>query len=477
MLTLATDHLRSWPLYYRIGQDAIHVADNAFDIADAVPDTPLDAACMQEFLHAGYVIGSDTLFAGVHQVPAGTTVTIDLRDGRVASRLERPLRLQPVPPPLESLDVFAERFSEGVDDAMARLIEAADGRTIALPLSAGLDSRLLATRLARSGYPHVLTYTYGLPGAAEAEASRRIAAALGLPWQKVELHPARMQEAWQSPETADFLRESSGGAALPHIQDWYAVRMLTRSGALAPASIVIPGHTVVSAARDAALRDVPNPTGEQILAAVTPWTFDLRSRPEAVSGNPKVRAALAEFLREAAVDGSRRSTMSAVRWFFHRERQVKYILNSVRAYEHFGLDWALPLHDLQLWDLYEQAPDAAIESRDWYRSLIERDHAEQLGLPAPATVSGSGAVSAPRAMLRRAMRVTGAAALHTRLRRISGVVDHPLGFDALLTGTSRTRLTAATLRGQTPIGMYAEQFLRDEWSRGARLFTTRPIHR
>lgn len=475
-VTLMTDHLRSWPLFYAVRGGEIHVADNAFDIANAVVGTHLDMQNAAEFLHAGFVVGGESLWEGVHQVPAGSTVRIDRRSGKVSVQLERRLRLRE--PGFSTVDDFTTAFDAAVDEAMARLYERADGRLIVLPLSAGLDSRLLATRLARDRYPRILTFTYGLPGSGEAEASRQIAQSLGLPWTMAEIDRSALQRSWNEASTVDFLRSVSGGASLPHIQDWYALKLLVADGSLPPGSVIIPGHTVVSASRDVALRDRSSVSRHEVMGALAPWLFDLRSAPEDALQLPHLQDKLAACFREIGFDGSRRSTLDAVRWFWQRERQAKYILNSVRAYEFFDLDWALPLHDLALWDLYEAGPDSVIESRDWYRGLVERDYTEAVGdQSALAASPRSGA--ARRSPLRiRAHSIasrTGLLTYHTRVHRVRAVVDHPLGFDALLTGVSRPGLAVRTLRGRTPLGIYAELFLQDRWVPGSNLFGSRSL--
>lgn len=310
---LMTDHLRSWPIFWAVHGDEVHVGDDAFAVAEAVGGRVLEAGAAAEFLHTGFVLGARSLMQGVFQVPSGTSVRIDRRTGAVDHQLERRLRLrEPAYPEMSS---FSSAFSAALDTAMTRLYDRADGRVIALPLSAGLDSRLLAALLARDRYPNVLTFTYGLPQNAEAQASAKIAESLGLPWRQVSHTPKQLQNTWTDPSTESFLREASGGASLPHIQDWFATRMLTADGTLPPGSIVIPGHTVVSSAKDEPLRHGREVTPAAIVDSLRPWHFALRSQSRRAVRLPSVIHELQTFFTEVSVDGERRATMDAVRWF------------------------------------------------------------------------------------------------------------------------------------------------------------------
>lgn len=470
-ILLLTDHLRSWPLFYAVRGDAVHVGEDAFSVADALGARTLEAGAAAEFLHTGFVLGDRSLLRGVHQVPAGTTVRIDRVTGAVSRRLERRLRLRE--PEFEDVDSFTRAFSGALDGAMTRLYERADGRVIALPLSAGLDSRLLAALLARDGYPHVQTFTYGLPGNAEARASARIAESLGLPWRQVSHTPDQLRRAWTDPSTTSFLREASGGASLPHIQDWYAMQALTADGTLPRGSIVIPGHTVVSSAKDEPLRHGRRPTPAAVVHALEPWHFALRSRSARAVRLPSVVHELQEFFTEVSLLGDRRSTMDAVRWFWQRERQSKYILNSMRGYEHVGLEWALPMHELSMWEVYESAPDAAISSREWYRAMTEQIYSSVSGQQPPTRAPHSTERSLARRTGAAVARSTGLPQLRSRVRTVRAVVDHPLGFDALITGASRREIAARTALGMTPVGEFAELFLADRWVPDSDLFPSR----
>ncbi|ATG53172.1 hypothetical protein CFK38_08435 [Brachybacterium vulturis] len=469
-ILLLTDHLRSWPLFYAVRGGTVHVGEDAFSVADALGGRLLEAGAAAEFLHTGFVLGDRSLLRGVHQVPAGTTVRIDRTTGEITRHLERRLRLRE--PEFEDVPSFTQAFTEALDAAMSRLYERADGRVIALPLSAGLDSRLLASLLARDGYPHVQTFTYGLPDNAEAQVSSRIAASLGLPWRQVVHTPEQLRRAWTDPSTTGFLREASGGASLPHIQDWFAMQELTTDGTLPPGSIVIPGHTVVSTAKDEPLRHGRRVDPAAVVRSLEPWHFSLRSQPARAVRLPSVIHELQDFFTEVSLTGDPRDTMDAVRWFWQRERQSKYILNSMRGYEYVGLEWGLPMHELAVWEVYEAAPDAAIASREWYRALTEEIYSSVSGAAAPTRAPRSRERSLARRTAATVAKSTGLPQLRSRMRTVRAVLDHPLGFDALISGASRREVALRTAGGMTPLGEFAELFLADEWVPGSSLFSS-----
>ena len=86
-VVLAQDRLRSWPLFWSLedglsGAQRLVVSDDATLMREAVSAPRLDARARREFLDAGFVTGSDTLLAGIHQTEQGTVVRIDRATGR-----------------------------------------------------------------------------------------------------------------------------------------------------------------------------------------------------------------------------------------------------------------------------------------------------------------------------------------------------------------------------------------------------------
>ena len=84
-----------------------------------------------------------------------------------------------------------------------------------MPLSGGLDSRLILSLLKLAGASDVVAFTYGTASSREAKISQQVAQSLDVPWYCVELSEAKVRQAWQA-EGGAFIRNAWAGASLPH---------------------------------------------------------------------------------------------------------------------------------------------------------------------------------------------------------------------------------------------------------------------
>ena len=179
---LVTDAARSYPIHYAALGDTLHVSSRMEDFRGAVPYRRNEQAT-REFLHSGWVLGSDTLIEGVSTVRSSTIHTFDAP----GSSAEHPyIDYVPSARLEESSADYLSRFASALRRSYLDLLEAAGDRQLIVPLSGGVDSRIQLAVLADVGAPHVATFTYGRPDSAEARVSKEIAKQAGRPWFFIE---------------------------------------------------------------------------------------------------------------------------------------------------------------------------------------------------------------------------------------------------------------------------------------------------
>ena len=491
---LAQDRLRSWPLFWSLengpdGARRLVISDDATLMREAVSAPRLDARARREFLDAGFVTGSDTLLAGVHQTEQGTVVRIDRATGRARTINHSLGRFSEETDAIVDPEDFADLLSEALDAVLGRVLTDLDRRPgaprLVVPLSGGLDSRLLVAWLTlHDALDRTVAFTYGRPGAREVEISRKVAQAVGLEWHAVDYDPPTLREAWQTQEAADFLKDSYVLGALPHIQDWCALRTLLARGVVSPGDVVLPGHTIVGNMHDEQLLDESPATRSQVARAIITHHQELQGEQHRAWADPYRAGKVKDFLALRPFTGSPRDVQSILESYNVRERQTKYINNSVRAYEHLGLEWALPMLDVEFWDAWHRGGVELTATRDFYAVFIGRLWAQatarasgqeqaaeaDLAYFAPTEVS-EGTRSRLKAVLSRLHLLN----LAERTASAWATLHSPMSFDAFITDASRPAAAVQLMTGRTLLGFWARAFITDTWCRRCRLFTDLPV--
>lgn len=467
-LVLAQDPIRSFPLFYgRDAADVWHVSDSVLELRNQVPDRGVDDSAAFEFLHSGYVTGAETLHPGILQVQAGEIVTLSEHPGPEGSlyRLHRYSGAN-----LTDDAEVDQTFSQALDASMGRLLTRLDGRQVVIPLSGGLDSRLLSIYLKDAGYDNVVNFTYGTGMTREAGISKTVAGALSQPWLFLETEPERIRNEWARPETAEFIRESYAGASLPHIQDWLAVKDLRDRELVEEDAVFLPGHTIVGNMHDEHILDVPGSMSrDRMLEVLYHHHYRLQPDTSAVPNNPRLRSKMDAHLDAIDYDGSPLSRLVAAEFWNVRERQTKYINNSMRGYEHFGFDWALPMLDTEVYRVWGDYAPEITQDRAWYRRYVNRRYASATGSEI-GTFEATNVSDARRGTAKRLLSAVGLLGTAERAFSARTVSRHPMAFNWFIGEMSQPRLSFEIMRGGTPMGVFTRLFLEDRWNAHTHLF-------
>ena len=516
--TIVSDTMRSHQLLWRWDDGTLRISDLASRLIDG--STPLLAPAVNEFRRAGFVLGDATLYDGVWQSLAGA-VTRLAASGPVESRHERVLTGADAPARAHA--AMRAEMSAAFDAVMRRAVEAAGGRQIAVPLSGGLDSRILLTWLAQHGHENLLAFTYGRPGSKEAAISRDVASQLGVAWRFVDYTRPRIRETWLSEPTARWMEFASNGTSLPHMQDYSAIEQLLATGDLQPDAIIMPGHTIVGNFHGDHLLEAGAATRASVRAELFAHHGALQhdDMPGRGSGH---EAEADAFLTELGVGAADDSPLSAdlavfaVEAFNLVERQAKYINQSLRTYEWFGLSWSIPMLDAEFVEHWFSLPAEVRAGREVYGTWIDEAFAAAIagdgpGRPALApatdatgatttttttTTTTDDATEAPRAaeaatpsspayydplaLSRGAQRRIGAAAravgadrLILRGARTVLSVRGGLVMERFLPQWPSVRAVRDVWNGSSLVTQYVDAFLADRWNPHLHLFRGRPV--
>jgi asparagine synthase (glutamine-hydrolysing) len=247
-----------------------------------------------------------------------------------------------------------ERLADALATAAERTVRYADGRTIAVPLSGGYDSRLLLTVLARTGYEDLVAFTFGRPGIPDVERAEEVAEALGVRWEFAEYSTERWREWYDSADGRGFRERYFEYESVPNYGMLPAVERLRDEGRLGDDVLFCPGQTShgmssyeppASFETDAVgQREVADYFVDRRYALWT-WSDDAFERRL----SERIAASL------DPVDSLETAYLAGERWRW-RNYITKYLLQDGRQYEWTGDDWWYPLWDAAVVEAWGRVP-------------------------------------------------------------------------------------------------------------------------
>ena len=379
----AVDRLRLMPLFYgRLEDGRLAISDSSASLADCIGGSTLDGEAAVEFLLSGYVMDSRTLHEGVSQIQPGEVLF--WRNGAVS--LHRHYRFLRAHSSTEGPESLTKTLHATMDEVFARLADRFAGQRIIVPLSGGLDSRLVVAMLKRHGHDDLVAHCYGRLDSREAQTSRAVADALNIPWLFVPYQDGDWHPLVSSPAMSEFWQFAGQAATLPHLQDYLALHRIRQDD---------PGLEAVF---------FPGMVGDMIAGVWTPSLTLFREyaggqpRSLGVSDGPVDLHTVSSWLLLSkyyqwpaskgeihAIERRIRSFFAAVRFtdahnsaaafdlFEFENRQARYLANCVRSYEFHGFGWWLPWCDSSLMDFFLTVPTDLRKLRRLYASWM-RSH-------------------------------------------------------------------------------------------------------
>lgn len=330
---------------------------------------------------SGYTVGPHTLYQDIHALLPGECLYITSEDAPEVHAYWRYRPWSESPARKRSTAENSEELAEILLRALRDTVRKADGRCIAVPLSAGLDSRYVASGLKEIGYDNVLCFSYGLEGNREAHAAQAIAGELGYRWAFHPYEMGAMRKAFASQDYQAFIDYSDSLTAVHFPQDFVAVTGLLKNGTLPPDTVVVNGqsgdfltgnHIPASLA---GAEGYAEPGIGTVVSALLNKHFALWGHMQTPENQGVIdRLLTVEF--DSLTDGGFQEDAAKLYGLFeaseYADRQSKYVVNGQRSYEQLGLDWDLPLWHGDLIDFYETQPLSAKVGQKLYRDTLLR---------------------------------------------------------------------------------------------------------
>jgi asparagine synthase (glutamine-hydrolysing) len=231
-LTLATDTVGSYPLYWQAGATELTFSSDLTALLAMSERKPaLDMRAVADYLTIGFVVGDKTLAEGTRLLGPGETLVIDWESGatRVTRRsaLSDLFKLRP-----RSREEYYEALQRAFKESVHRCLQGE--HRFALSLSGGLDSRAILAAV--NGNTQLSTYTLGIKGCADEIIAERLAAIGKTSHRFFELNDEYLRDFLPNLATMVSLTD---GMYLSHgLTEMLALQFISES----PGSVLLRGH-------------------------------------------------------------------------------------------------------------------------------------------------------------------------------------------------------------------------------------------
>ena len=373
---IAVDKARSIPLVYKRNKASIVVSDFAEELGLTEKAINADA----ELKLSASVVGNRTLDKNIWQLKTGQFAYITSSKEANAEYYHHHYS-QPKKQNLNKNPLMAE-FDKISESTFSRLLRSiSPDSQIVIPLSGGYDSRYILTALKKQGAKNILCFTYGREDSYEVSTAREITSALNIDWEYIKYDQKEWEWYAKSSDVAEYHKKCANQMTTPHCQEYIALNNMLKRGIIDKNSVFIPGFC----------GDLLGGSYIPLFAKSKAWltVFSLLSFKKIIYADyfylsnkvttQEKKLILKSIEKEVATMGQYNDTSVESRIDMHdrwitEEKASKYVVNAVRLYEHFGMEWRLPLWDDQLMDFWYSIPYTLKQNDKLYDQYLFEYH-------------------------------------------------------------------------------------------------------
>lgn len=370
-LAAYSDVIRSYPLFYTVFHDKLFLTDTAETLVEC-SNAKINPVFKKEYLAAGFVSGSYTLFDGIYTIQAGEFLFVETE--KESPKLTSYYQYDTAPLSKLSENQLIAQLECVTNNVFDRLVRTLDGRQIVVPLSGGFDSRLVVQMLHKRGVSNVVCFSYGRKNSKECIYSKQIADSLGYRWIYVDLTLSRWRKIFKQPHAKKYLYNYDNISAIPYIQHYASMSILLDGDfGIKKNCIVITGNSGDFLEG----KNIHNDVFQRKIYSHDEVAYHIALQHDILAGiEPLMDSEILSAIRHSIPDCEKFTADETVRIserFNWRERQSKYVVADSRVYEALGVGWRLPLWDKELVCFWESVPPEIRAERGLYYKYVSNE--------------------------------------------------------------------------------------------------------
>jgi asparagine synthase (glutamine-hydrolysing) len=363
-LWAAIDTARSFPLFYYQSDKQFCITDRPDALKKYSIPFEIDPDSKVIFSHTGFTTLNKTLLKNIFQLQAGECLCFEncclktvfhsvFLAETVFNRSRKELKTE---------------FKAILENAGKRMVEVLDGRPVAIPLSGGFDSRLVAYLLRKQNYENVICFTYGKQQNAEVNNARRTAENLRFKWFFIDYAPYRNNNIANDYVFREYVDFATCRSVKFFMQDYFALQELMKRKLIADNTVFIPGHSGVIAGQllSKNMKNKPSACADHLFEDAFCFIYPYRK-------DMKILRRELEFLKNPE---KKYPTYMIYEAWRLRETTVKECFNALKLWDFFGYEYLIPLWDKEIYDFFRRVPFEHKYDKNLFMETLEELFAE-----------------------------------------------------------------------------------------------------
>jgi len=375
----AVDKICTNPIFFVEKEDGVFISNYApilkrecnLEVSDFNTSSGLELSM------SGHTIGKKTLYHSLNRLEGGECILY--HQGTIFKEFY--YTYSPWKTKDRSKCKLKKEFTDICINTLTDLKSSINGRQVVIPLSAGNDSRLIASGLKELGVKNIVCFSYGRKGNFETPVSKAVAEKLGYQWLYLPTNLRDKHRFFKSDLYHKYVSDFESYGSIPNTQEIYEVSLLNKHPLIDSEAIIVNGNSgdFISGGHISSISDLEytmKSTSKSI------WKFFL-DKHYSLWGDLRTTANDDYIVSELEKILSLRITESVDVEKYHYAmmeciecigRQSRIVSNQQRTYEFFGYDWRLPLWSDDMLNFWESVPyEYKINQRLYIETLHENN--------------------------------------------------------------------------------------------------------
>jgi asparagine synthase (glutamine-hydrolysing) len=366
------DKVNTIPLFYFENNNNFFVGNRPSLIKDKerLNQKIINNQSYLEISMSGYTTGRDTIYPSLFQLTAGECL---LFHNNVLSR-NFYYTYSPWKVNNRSEDKLIRDFNNVLHSTMTELIRSTKGRKIVIPLSAGNDSRLVASGLKHFGVKDVLCISYGRKNSFESIMAKEIAHKLGYKWKHVLISDKNKRKFFHSKKFQKYKNNYDSYSSIPAVQDIAEICLLKENNIIPDDSIIVNGNSgdFISGGHisSSLMNDLKPEVAWELFMQKH---YSLWSKLYTSTNKKNIIKQLLEVAksRDIPLSGHNHGFFET---FEYLGRQSMYVVNQQQAYDFNGYEWRLPLWSDSFINFWEGVPMKYKVEQNLYNKVLQENN-------------------------------------------------------------------------------------------------------